>query len=437
MTASERTVQLLAEIVKPIPKGTNLALLQLMWAMVSGAFLQSRGAVHSAMVAAGFGAEATRRSWQALRRGVWSIDELIERWREIVWRETDWQVQVHQGWQPVALDITAFWRPKLKGWPCRWFHSLAQRLMPGVGIGKVVDVGRVGGQRVPLLRRLFRSRVSQAGKEQLEERLLAYAASELAENEIALFDAGFKLSKLTEAGVRHFLVRQANNCTFRRNELPQRASNIGRPPEYGEIVRPVARTYKDNSLAASQPDHRESFVVGERTVMAHGWDKLVRKDQKVAQSNTLLLTWAFFDPHYQKPLVVTTPIAQLSAEAAYRCFPDRWPVEQLPQTAKQMLGLGRQFVFAPTSCQRLPELALLVGNILTILAATLPPTPSGFWDRAPRKTPGRLRRTLQCQGFPYSFPLDERICQKSAHTDHLPKGIAAHRRQKGEHLPAT
>ena len=69
MTASERTVQLLAEIVKPVPIGTKLALLQLMWAMVSGAFLQSRGAVHSAMTAAGFAADATRGSWQALRRG--------------------------------------------------------------------------------------------------------------------------------------------------------------------------------------------------------------------------------------------------------------------------------------------------------------------------------------------------------------------------------
>jgi hypothetical protein len=46
MTASERTVQLLAEIVKPVPIGTNLALLQLMWAMASGAFLQSRGVEH-------------------------------------------------------------------------------------------------------------------------------------------------------------------------------------------------------------------------------------------------------------------------------------------------------------------------------------------------------------------------------------------------------
>jgi hypothetical protein len=50
-----------------------------------------------------------------------------------------------------------------------------------------------------------------------------------------------------------------------------------------------------------------------------------------------------------------------------------------------MLGLHRQFVFAPESCHRLPELALLLANVLTYLAAVLPPIPTGFWDRRPKK----------------------------------------------------
>ena len=45
-------------------------------------------------------------------------------------------------------------------------------------------------------------------------------------------------------------------------------------------------------------------------------------------------------------------------------------------------------VFAPAACQRLPELALLAANILTHLAATLPPIPTGFWDRHPQKHQG-------------------------------------------------
>ena len=46
-------------------------------------------------------------------------------------------------------------------------------------------------------------------------------------------------------------------------------------------------------------------------------------------------------------------------------------IEQLPLAAKQMIGAHRQFVSASESCQRLPELALLAGSILTYLAATL------------------------------------------------------------------
>ena len=68
-------------------------------------------------------------------------------------------------------------------------------------------------------------------------------------------------------------------------------------------------------------------------------------------------------------------------------------MEQVPLVAKQTLGLSRQFVFAPESCQRLPELALLAGNILTYLAATLPPLPTGFWDRRPKK------QLVGCGGF--------------------------------------
>ena len=95
-----------------------------------------------------------------------------------------------------------------------------------------------------------------------------------------------------------------------------------------------------------------------------------------------------------------------------------------------MLGAGRQFVFAPESQQRLPELALLAGSMVTYLAATLPATPTGFWDRQPKPTPGRLRRVLARTPFPKSFPLPERIREKASVVDHLPKGILGHRRQK-------
>ncbi len=67
--------------------------------------------------------------------------------------------------------------------------------------------------------------------------------------------------------------------------------------------------------------------------------------------------------------------------------------------------------------------------MVTYLAATLPAMPTGFWDRQPKPTPGRLRRVLARTPFPKSFPLPERIRKKASVVDHLPKGILGHRRQ--------
>ena len=52
--AIAKTIHVLEEIVKVLPVGTNLALLHLMWAMLNGSFLRSRGAVHGALAESGF-----------------------------------------------------------------------------------------------------------------------------------------------------------------------------------------------------------------------------------------------------------------------------------------------------------------------------------------------------------------------------------------------
>ena len=111
-------------------------------------------------------------------------------------------------------------------------------------------------------------------------------------------------------------------------------------------------------------------------------------------------------------------------------FRDRWPVEQVPLAGRQMLGGARQFVFAPESCQRLPELNLLACAIVIYLAAMLPAAPTGFWDRNPRPTSGRLRRPLARTHFPKSYPLPKRLRKKATVSDHLPKGIWGHRRTR-------
>ena len=168
-TASHRTIQALEQVVKVLPVGTNLALLQLMWAMLNGSFLKSRGAVHSALAESGFAEGEIRRSWQALRYGVWSIRELIERWRHLVLSEGQWQVREYENYQPLAVDITAFWRPRLQFWLGKFFHRLANRAVKGIGFGIITQIGDVDGQRLPLLKRIIRVKQDDAGEANLKK----------------------------------------------------------------------------------------------------------------------------------------------------------------------------------------------------------------------------------------------------------------------------
>ena len=135
------------------------------------------------------------------------------------------------------------------------------------------------------------------------------------------------------------------------------------------------------------------------------------------------------DPRYQEPWVLVTNLP-VSASALWCLSRDRWPVEQLPLAAKQMLGAHRAFVFGGESRHRLPELALLAGNILAYVAATTTAVATGFWDRCCRPTCGRLRRVLLRVHFS-EIPVPEGPLRKKASvTVHLPKGVQGHRRQK-------
>ena len=82
--AIEQTLQALQIIVQSVPVGTNLALLHLMWTILNGSFLGSRGAIFPALQESGFSVEEIRRSWQAMRYGAWCIDDLLKSWRDYV-----------------------------------------------------------------------------------------------------------------------------------------------------------------------------------------------------------------------------------------------------------------------------------------------------------------------------------------------------------------
>ena len=211
-------------------------------------------------------------------------------------------------------------------------------------------------------------------------------------------------------------------------QRPARLYRPGRRPGYGERVRPLPRTHKGRPIAASLPATTAQWVVAGRTLQAQVWDNLVLS---TAQPGAPVLRCAVIhDPRYQEPWVLATNLS-VSAYALWCLYRDRWPVEQLPLAAKQMVGAHRAFVFGDESRHRRPELALLAGNVLAYAAATATAVATGFWDRCCRPTCGRLRRVLLRVDFS-ELPVPAGPLRKKASvTAHLPKGVQGHRRQTG------
>ena len=138
----------------------------------------------------------------------------------------------------------------------------------------------------------------------------------------------------------------------------------------------------------------------------------------------------------KRPLVLVTTL-NITAYALWCLYYDRWPIEQIPLCAKQMLGGVRSFVFRQESRVRLPVLAMLAGSLLTYVAASSPVVATGFWDRCAQATCGRLRRVLASLHFRDLPTLPDQIRKKESVTGHLPKGILGHRRQKAVEVLGT
>jgi hypothetical protein len=415
-------------VVEKLPIGTNLALYQFLWMLVSGALHDSRGALFPALQSTGLNEAEVRRAWAAFRYGAWTIEGLLHNWQRHVAGQAQWQAHPYAGYCVKAVDITAYWRPTLQGIKSQHYDAQADKALPAVVFGLVARVGRVGEQRLALLTNLLRADLADPSEMTLQTKLLKQVVQELADDEMPVFDAGFKLKALAEAGLPRFVVRLAKNFTARRNFLPDYAG--GRPPEYGEIVRPLSRSYTGQVIEATPPDRVETWLQHGLEFRAEFWDDLVLPECKPSVENKTFSVAAIYAPRFKEPWLLAGPL-KLNGPDWWGLYHDRWPIEQLPLAAKHMVGAHRQFVFAQESCYRLPELSLLAGSIQSYLAATLPPIPTGFWDRRPKSTPGRLRRWLARTTFADLTPLAQGPFRKKASvTAHLPKGVLGHRRSK-------
>ncbi len=388
------------------PKGTNQNMLQLMLSIMSGKFLDSRGALFPALAASGYSADTCHRIENTLRTGVYSVQEVIDAQRSQVLSSNKFEIIYRQGYRALDIDLTFVGRPALKDAKGKYYRGSAGKAVLGVGCALVCEVGRVKdkpGKRMGLLKEIVSETGLQvAGQSKLQALALKQIAAKLPEDAIVVHDAGAKVTEIQSVAMARYLVRKANNAVFRRNYLPERTSKRGRPAEYGERIRPTDRTHKGHLITACQPDKTNGFRRKSRKIRVKIWNDVVLASQKVAADNELLNVFVFDDPLYKKPWVLITNVRELRPRVVYGFYLDRWPVEHPPLVSKIILGMQRQFVFNPICRERLLAFGLVAGNMLTWLAHQVPPQASGFpstaagqvWDRKPKQTPGRLRRTL-------------------------------------------
>lgn len=426
------TIAILTELLVGLPIGTNLAMMHVFWALLSGQLLNSRGALFPALKASGLGDQAVSRAWRAVYRGVWQAAILIELWRKPVEGLPEWKRHAYEGYKPVVADVTAFWRPTLKNCPSQHYHPVAGCALPAIIFGVVGQVGEINGQRIALPCALERVHPTDPSEVRLWRDIFENIHKTLCADEILVVDAGVKVRDLQKAGLERYVVRLANNFTARRNTLPAYCG-LGRKPVYGELIRPLARRYKGKALNATAPDETHTWDEDGRILRAEIWRNLVLPDCAPDARNQTLDVYAIYDPSFDTPWLLATPVVLTSASVR-AIYKDRWPIEQIPLSAKQMIASHRQFVHAEETIQRLSELALMAGSILSFLAATMPATPTGFWDRKPKRTPGRFRRILAGQAFPELANLAKRLRKKNSVTDHLPKGYLA---RTTKNLPTT
>jgi hypothetical protein len=141
----------------------------------------------------------------------------------------------------VAVDLTGFWRPRLRGCPTTHYHGVAGRALPAIPLGLIARVGTVGPQRLALPRAFVRADGADPRTGAHERRLVREAVRRCAPDDALVLEGGFGIALLHEAGAARYVVRLAPNCTARRATPPPYPGR-GRPATRGVLVRPLPRT---------------------------------------------------------------------------------------------------------------------------------------------------------------------------------------------------
>jgi len=236
-----RINHVLSRVVSHVPVGTNLGLFHLLWMLLSGRLLHSRGAVMPGLAACGLAEAAVRRAWAALAYGRWRTAGLLAAWQQVVQAEGHWQAHRQGGYCPVACALTGCWRPRLPGCPTKHACAQAGKALPAIPLGSAARIGAVGPPRLAMPCLLVRTAADAPGEPALQRRLVHQTHALLAPDEARVTDRGFPLAPIHAAGLTRSVSRGPTNCTARRAPLPA-SCGTGRRPTQGAVVRPLPRS---------------------------------------------------------------------------------------------------------------------------------------------------------------------------------------------------
>jgi hypothetical protein len=143
------------------------------------------GTLFPGLKAIGLSTAATRRAWAAFRYRAWHIATLLTLWKQHVTEQPHWQALRYEGYVPIAVDITPYWRPALEGCASKHYHPQAGNALQAIEFGLIGHVGQVNGQRVTLLNDVLRGDLTDASSASLNSQLLKCVATTLAPGQMA------------------------------------------------------------------------------------------------------------------------------------------------------------------------------------------------------------------------------------------------------------
>src|SRR5205823_5387563 len=235
-----RVLTVLCALVAGVPVGTNLGLVVVLWMLLTGRLLATRGAVIPGLSALGCSPAGVRRSWAAVGQGAWTAERLLANWARWVEQEGVWQPHTVDGYHPVAGDTTGFWRPHLRGCPTQHYSAAAGKALPAIPLGLLARVGSAQGQRLGVPVALVRAPAGDPSPRAHDRALVQQAVAVLTPEDALVVDRAFGVALLQEAGVPAWAARRPKHFTARRATPPPYRGR-GRPPTRGALVRPLAR----------------------------------------------------------------------------------------------------------------------------------------------------------------------------------------------------